>query len=317
VKVGGICGATAQACAEAGILRDLRYDAGLLSLGALPGASDAQLLAHCRAVGEIVPLMGFYLQPAVGGRALGYDFWRRFSEIESVVAIKVAPFNRYQTIDVLRGVAAGGRAKEIALYTGNDDNIVGDLLMSFHAGSETLRFAGGLLGQWAVWTKRAVELLEEVQCAKKQGERIAALLGRGMEITDANAAIFDARNGFRGCIPGIHEILRRQGLLAGRIGGSVPLFLFGTALYRFAMTSLGIFLATVGGTMPQFGLLMMLVLMPLQMLSGATTPRESMPEIIQNIMLAAPNTHFVILAQAVLFRGAGLDVVWPQLVALQ
>ena len=216
VKVGGICGATAQACAEAGILRDLRYDAGLLSLGALPGASDAQLLAHCRAVGEIVPLMGFYLQPAVGGRALGYDFWRRFSEIESVVAIKVAPFNRYQTIDVLRGVAAGGRAKEIALYTGNDDNIVGDLLMSFHAGSETLRFAGGLLGQWAVWTKRAVELLEEVQCAKKQGERIAALLGRGMEITDANAAIFDARNGFRGCIPGIHEILRRQGLLAGR-----------------------------------------------------------------------------------------------------
>jgi dihydrodipicolinate synthase/N-acetylneuraminate lyase len=216
VKVGGVCGATRQACAEAAVLRDLGYDTGLLSLAALPGASDAELIAHCRAVGEILPLMGFYLQPAVGGRPLDYDFWRRFSAIENVIAIKIAPFNRYQTIDVVRAVAASGRATEIALYTGNDDNIVGDLATQFRFGEETLHFAGGLLGQWAVWTKRAVELLEEIKCKKEHGEGIADLLARGTGITDANAAIFDARNNFRGCISGIHEILRRQGLVAGR-----------------------------------------------------------------------------------------------------
>lgn len=107
-----------------------------------------------------------------------------------------------------------------------------------------------------------------------------------------------------------------QGLLAVPVEGSIWLFLLGTALQLFATTSMGIFLATLAGSMPQFGLLLMLVLLPLQVLSGGMTPRESMPEIIQNIMLAAPNTHFVILAQAVLFRGAGLDVVWPQLLAL-
>jgi len=194
----------------------LGYDIGLLSLGALASASDAELIAHCRAVGEILPLMGFYLQPAVGGRVLHYEFWRRFSEIESVVAVKIAPFNRYQTIDVLRGVAASGRETEIAIYTGNDDNIVGDLLTPIHAGGKALHFAGGLLGQWAVWTKRAVEMLADIRCARKQSEKIAPLLGRAIEITDANGAIFDVRNNFRGCISGIHEILRRQGLLAGR-----------------------------------------------------------------------------------------------------
>ena len=216
VKVGGVCGATRQACVEAATLRNLGYDTGLLSLGALPGASEPELIAHCRAVGEILPLMGFYLQPAVGGRLLHYNFWRQFSEIENVVAIKVAPFNRYQTIDVVRAVAASGRATEIALYTGNDDNIVGDLATPFRFGEETIEFAGGLLGQWAVWTKRAVELLEEIKCARKRGEGSADLLASGAAITDANAAIFDVRNNFRGCISGIHEILWRQGLLAGR-----------------------------------------------------------------------------------------------------
>jgi dihydrodipicolinate synthase/N-acetylneuraminate lyase len=216
VKVGGVCGTTGQACAEAAILRNLGYDTGLLSLAALPAASDADLIAHCRAVSEILPLMGFYLQPGVGGRRLDYSFWRRFSEIESVVAIKVAPFDRYQTIDVLRAVAGSGRAAEIALYTGNDDNIVGDLVTPFQFGEKTLHFAGGLLGQWAVWTKRAVELLEEIKCVRERDEGIADLLAHAAEITDANAAIFDAGNKFRGCISGIHEILRRQGLLAGR-----------------------------------------------------------------------------------------------------
>jgi len=216
VKIGGVCGPTSQAREEATTLRELGYDIGLLSLGALASASDAELIAHCRAVGEILPLMGFYLQPAVGGRVLHYEFWRRFSEIESVVAVKIAPFNRYQTIDVLRGVAASGRETEIAIYTGNDDNIVGDLLTPIHAGGKALHFAGGLLGQWAVWTKRAVEMLADIRCARKQSEKIAPLLGRAIEITDANGAIFDVRNNFRGCISGIHEILRRQGLLAGR-----------------------------------------------------------------------------------------------------
>jgi dihydrodipicolinate synthase/N-acetylneuraminate lyase len=216
VKIGGICGDTRQACSEAATLRSLGYDCGLLSLAALADASDAALLEHCRTVGEILPVMGFYLQPAVGGRLLGYDFWREFAEIEAIVAIKVAPFNRYQTLDVLRAVASSGRAPEIALYTGNDDNIVADLLTDFRFGEQTVRFAGGLLGHWAVWTRRAVELLEAVKCARVHDTSTNALLTRGVEITDANAAIFDAQHAFHGCIPGIHEILRRQGLLAGR-----------------------------------------------------------------------------------------------------
>ena len=208
VKVAGICGATPQAVAEAAVAREAGYDLGLLSLAALKDAADVELLAHCCTVAAEIPLFGFYLQPAVGGRALSYEFWRRFCEIEAVAAIKVAPFNRYQTLDVVGAVAASGRAGEIALYTGNDDNIIPDLLT---------HFCGGLLGQWAVWTRRAVELLERIHCCRAAGGAgIAGLLAESAALTDANAALFDARNGFAGCIAGIHEILRRQGLLAGR-----------------------------------------------------------------------------------------------------
>jgi dihydrodipicolinate synthase/N-acetylneuraminate lyase len=214
-KIGGVCGDTPQACREAETLRRLGYDGGLLSLAALSDASNAALIEHCRAVGEIIPVIGFYLQPAVGGRPLNADFWESFVELESVVAIKVASFDRYQTMEVLRAVAHSGRGSEIALYTGNDDNIVADLLTEFRFGDRTAHFVGGLLGQWAVWTSRAVELLKTVHDAKQNRARLDTVLARGAEITDANAAIFDARHEFRGCIPGIHEVLRRQGLLAG------------------------------------------------------------------------------------------------------
>lgn len=215
-KIGGICGDTRQACREAEILRRLGYDAGLLSLAALARASNDALIDHCRAVGHIIPIIGFYLQPAVGGRPLDAEFWERFVELEPVVAIKVASFDRYQTMEVLRSVAYSGRASDIALYTGNDDNIVADLLTDFRFGDRSVHFVGGLLGHWAVWTRRAVELLQSVHEARADGVRLGRVLARGAEITDANAAIFDARNNFRGCIPGIHEVLRRQGLLAGR-----------------------------------------------------------------------------------------------------
>jgi dihydrodipicolinate synthase/N-acetylneuraminate lyase len=215
-KIGGICGKTKQACEEAETLCRIGYDAGLLSLAALSDASNEALIEHCRAVAEIIPVVGFYLQPAVGGRPLDAEFWARFVEIESVVAIKVASFDRYQTMEVLRAVAHSDRASEIALYTGNDDNIVADLLTEFRFGERTVHFVGGLLGQWAVWTRRAVELLKSVHDAKYNGTGLDTVLARGAEITDANAAIFDARNQFHGCIPGIHEILRRQGLLNGR-----------------------------------------------------------------------------------------------------
>ncbi len=215
-KIGGICGDTRQACREAATLRRIGYDGGLLSLAALSDASDDALIEHCRAVGETLPIMGFYLQSAVGGRHLSAEFWERFVEIESVVAIKVASFDRYQTMEVLRAVAHSDRSAEVALYTGNDDNIVADLLTEFRFGERTAHFVGGLLGQWAVWTHCAVELLKAVHDAKYNGARLDTVLARGAEITDANAAIFDARHQFRGCIPGIHEVLRRQGLLAGR-----------------------------------------------------------------------------------------------------
>lgn len=215
-KIGGICGDTRNACREAATLRRLGYDGGLLSLAALSDASNDELIEHCRAVGETIPIIGFYLQPAVGGRPLDGKFWESFVEIESVVAIKVASFDRYQTMEVLRAVAHSERCGDIALYTGNDDNIVADLLTEFRFGARTAHFVGGLLGQWAVWTLRAVELLQSVHDAKLNRARLDTVLTRGAEITDANAAIFDARNQFRGCIPGIHEVLRRQGLLAGR-----------------------------------------------------------------------------------------------------
>ncbi|MEQ1860948.1 MAG: dihydrodipicolinate synthase family protein [Chthoniobacteraceae bacterium] len=206
VRVGGICGATKQAVAEAETLRRLGYHAGLLSLGALREASEDDLLAHCRTVSETIPIVGFYLQPAVGGRVLPYSFWRSFAEIEAVVAIKIAAFNRYQTLDVVRAVIDAGR-DDIALYTGNDDAIVADLLTPFWG----RRFVGGLLGHWSVWTRRAVELLERCQREPASPE----LMRLGVEVTDCNAAFFDAANGYRGCIAGLHEVLRRQGLLEG------------------------------------------------------------------------------------------------------
>jgi dihydrodipicolinate synthase/N-acetylneuraminate lyase len=219
VAVGGICGQTRQAVAEARLLRELGFDAGLLSLGALQSATIDQLLVHCRAVAEIRPVMGFYLQPAAGGRLLPYSFWSRFAEIPNVVAIKIAPFNRYQTIDVIRAVAESGR-DEIALYTGNDDNILLDLLTPFrfkvNARFVERRIVGGLLGQWAVWTKKAVELRARCRGIVSKGEPVPrSLLRLATALTDANAAIFDAANNFAGCIPGIHEVLRRQGLLEG------------------------------------------------------------------------------------------------------
>ena len=217
VKVAGVCGATPQAVAEAAAARDAGYHLGLLSLAALPAASDAELLAHCRAVAQEIPLCGFYLQPSVGGRILSYEFWRDFCSIPAVAAIKVAPFNRYQTLDVVRAVADSGRAPEIALYTGNDDNIIADLLTEFPFAGRRLTFRGGLLGQWAVWTHSAVQLLETVHaCRDASGQGAAEILAGSAALTDANGALFDVRNRFAGCIAGLHEILRRQGLLAGR-----------------------------------------------------------------------------------------------------
>lgn len=215
IKIAGVCGATPQAVREATFVREAGYDIGLLSLAALREATIDELIAHCQQVAKIIPLFGFYLQPAVGGRLLGYEFWRRFLEIENVVAIKVAPFNRYQTLDVVRALAESGREKEVALYTGNDDNIVADLLTEFRVAGKRLRFVGGLLGHWAVWTKRAVELLADIKTAQANGTTFE-LLARAVEVTDANAAFFDAANHFAGCIAGLHEVLRRQGLMAGR-----------------------------------------------------------------------------------------------------
>ena len=219
VRIAGVCGPTAQACEEARLVRECRYHAALLSLAGMNGTSEQGLLAHCRAVSEVIPLVGFYLQAAVGGRVLSYAFWRRFVEIDNVVAIKIAPFNRYQTLDVVRAVIESGR-DDVALYTGNDDNIVPDLLTPFSFANGGLprerRMVGGLLGQWAVWTRRGVELLEECrQLAATGGDVAAGLLRHHVMLTDANAAIFDAANGFAGCIPGIHEVLRRQGLFQG------------------------------------------------------------------------------------------------------
>jgi dihydrodipicolinate synthase/N-acetylneuraminate lyase len=220
LKIVGICGQTSQAVSEAELAQRLGYDAGLLSLGALRSASLQELMEHCRAVVEVIPIFGFYLQPGVGGRVLEFDFWRRFLELENVVAIKVAPFNRYHTLAVIRALAESSREAEVALYTGNDDNIVADLLTDFRVRTQhrtvNIKFAGGLLGHWAVWTKRAVELLEKVQRCREHRELVADLLTSSAEITDANAAFFDARNNFAGCIAGLHEVLRRQGFLEGR-----------------------------------------------------------------------------------------------------
>jgi len=218
IRIAGLCGGTRQAVAEAELARDHGYHAGLLSLAALTDAAQDALIAHCRAVAEVIPLFGFYLQPSVGGRVLPYGFWREFAEIDGVVAVKIAPFNRYQTLDVIRAVAAAGRG-DIALYTGNDDAIVQDLLTPYRIetarGPVERRIVGGLLGHWSVWTSRAVALLGECQAAAHSATVPSGLLRTAVRVTDANAAFFDASHNYAGCIAGLHEVLRRQGLLAG------------------------------------------------------------------------------------------------------
>jgi dihydrodipicolinate synthase/N-acetylneuraminate lyase len=213
VKVAGVCGSRQQAVKETELAGLLGYDAVLLSLGGLNDFTTDELVEHARAIADVMPVVGFYLQPSAGGRLLSYNFWREFAKIENVVAIKMAPFNRYQTMDVLRGVIDSGRAKDISLYTGNDDNILIDLLTLWSFGGETLRIVGGLLGHWAVWTSKAAEHLG---LAKHSYSKISLeLLTLAQQITDANGSFFDAANGFAGCIAGIHEVLRRQGLLEG------------------------------------------------------------------------------------------------------
>jgi dihydrodipicolinate synthase/N-acetylneuraminate lyase len=221
VMIAGICGRTPKAVGEAQLAREVGYHAGLLSLGALREATERELLSHCRTVAHEIPLVGFYLQPAVGGRLLPFKFWRRFVEIPNVIAIKIAAFNRYQTFDVVRAVAEAGRAGDNALYTGNDDHILLDLLTEWTVptlrGTQRVRIVGGLLGQWACWTRGAVEMLE--RCKKLRGAKLipAELLTLAEQLTDANAAVFDVAHGFSGCIAGIHEVLRRQGLLTNAL----------------------------------------------------------------------------------------------------
>lgn len=220
VRVAGLIGDTHNALKEAEMALALGYHCGLLSLGAWRDATDAQILAHCRHVAETIPLFGFYLQPAVGGRRLSFSFWREFAEIANVVAIKVAPFDRYATLDVVRAIAEAGR-DDIALYTGNDDAIIPDLLTDVpvtSGGREyTRHFVGGLLGQWAVWTRRAVHMVDEIRAWRASGADAIprSWLTRGAALTAANAVIFDAANGYAGCIPGILEVLRLQGLVRG------------------------------------------------------------------------------------------------------
>ncbi|RZJ05112.1 MAG: dihydrodipicolinate synthase family protein, partial [Haliea sp.] len=215
----GLAGKTAQAVREAGIARGLGYKAGLLSLAAMKGGSEDELIAHCQAVADVMPLIGFYLQPAVGGLHLPASFWQRFAAIDNVVAVKMAPFNRYRTLDVLRGVINAGAEDRVTLYTGNDDHIVLDLLSPFTlmrgTTPVTVRIKGGLLGHWSVWTQRAVELLARVHAEVAAGSVSPGLLALDAQVTDCNSALFDVANDFHGCIAGCHEILRRQGLLEG------------------------------------------------------------------------------------------------------
>jgi len=220
VMIAGLVGPTVQAQREADIARDLGYHAGLLSLAAFRDAGEDEIIDHCRAVAGHIPLVGFYLQPAVGGRILPYSFWRRFAEIDNVVAIKMAPFNRYRTLDVIRGVVDARAEDRVTLYTGNDDHIVLDLLTPFVVHRDgapvTVRIRGGLLGHWSVWVKTAVDLLARAHTAAEAGQVDADLLALDSQVTDCNAALFDVANDFHGCIAGCHEVLRRQGLLAGR-----------------------------------------------------------------------------------------------------
>lgn len=219
IKIAGVCGPTDQAIKEANIAKDLGYDLVLLSMGRLPDYSEDDLIKRTEEVAKIMPVFGFYLQPSAGGRIFSADFWDRFVNIENVVAIKTAPFNRYQTLDVLKAVLKSPRRDEIAMYTGNDDNIVADLLTTYSLNVEGTVYkkeiVGGLLGHWAVWSMKAVELFEDIKQQKKTKVSYDDMLEIGTHITDANAAFFDTRNNFKGCIAGINEVLTRQGLLKG------------------------------------------------------------------------------------------------------
>jgi hypothetical protein len=219
MMIAGVIGRTAPAVAEARTAAGLGYHAGLLSLAAWRGASEDELVAHCTAVAAEIPLIGFYLQPAVGGIVLSPGFWQRFATIENVVGIKIAPFNRYRTLDVIRGVVAAGAEERVTLYTGNDDHIVLDLVTPFAvkrgSAEVRVRIRGGLLGHWSVWTRTAVQLLARAHLASAQPAVDAALLALDARVTDCNAAFFDVANDFRGCIAGCHEVLRRQGLFEG------------------------------------------------------------------------------------------------------
>ena len=228
VKVAGICGDAQQAASEADLAAGLGYDAGLLNLSSLTGATDDQLIQHCRDVAAHIPLFGFYLAPALGGRPLSFNFWQRFCDIDNVVAIKIATFNRYQTIDVIRAVAQSGRAlninaktndRPIALYTGNDDTIVNDMLgtWTFEVNGKkiTQRIVSGLLGHWACWTKSAADTLRSIKRMNHSNDMHEAIITVNRQVTDMNAAIFDAANDFKGTVPGVHEVLRKQGLLEG------------------------------------------------------------------------------------------------------
>lgn len=220
IKVAGICGLTEQALKEAGIAVAHGYDLGLVSMAAFKTEPESEIIEHVRKVAQIIPVFGFYLQAAIGGRVYSYDFWQQFAEIPNVLAIKIAAFNRYQTLDVVRAVAHSSRRDDIALYTGNDDNIVADLLTPyrFEINGQTIekRFVGGLLGHWAVWTEKAVELLAAIkQTVSRDYHDAADMLSTNIAVTDMNAAIFDPANAFHGCITGVHEVLRRQGLMDG------------------------------------------------------------------------------------------------------
>ena len=218
ISVAGVVGKTKEALAEAKLARDLGYDMALLGMAAFPTESNEIVLDHCRAVSEVIPIIGFYFQPAVGGRYFDVNFWRAFAEIENVVAIKIAPFSRYHTFDVVRAVVESGRSEEITLLTGNDDNIVVDLLSEFEIQQNDQmvrkRISGGLLGHWSVWTKRAVELVQSIH-DKKDTKKVNDWLIKAHQVTDTNAAFFDAAHNFSGCIVGLHEVLRRQGLMEG------------------------------------------------------------------------------------------------------
>jgi dihydrodipicolinate synthase/N-acetylneuraminate lyase len=219
IMIAGLAGRTDQAVREAQVARGLGFHAGLLSLAAMRGAGEDDLIAHAQTIAREFPLIGFYLQPAVGGIVLPISFWRRFAAIDNVVAIKVAPFNRYRTLDVVRGVIEAGAQDRVTLYTGNDDHILLDLLMPFTIRSGgravTVRFKGGLLGHWSVWVQAAVALLDRVHAAVAAGQVPEDLLAFDAQVTDCNAAIFDVANDFHGVIAGCHEILRRQGLIEG------------------------------------------------------------------------------------------------------